>query len=884
MENEEANITVTYLDRKEKFRVNLSDQFEIFAYQLLSVFEGVPLELQYVDGLSMNSGDSLKESGIKSEGNYYLKKDVAANGALQQEMVGALAGSLQNVMQYTDPATMALCKSKVPLKILEQRAEDNVFKLADPRDEFIVQLLKWFKQEFFTWVNEKPCQSCKGKTANRGMLTPYPDELKYGANRVENHYCDKCHLSTRFPRYNVVTKLLETREGRCGEWANCFTAICVALGYEARYVRDWTDHVWTEVHSVSLDRFVHCDSCEAAWDTPLVYESGWGKKVSYVMAFSGREVVDVTQRYTQSYGLVLARRLLLSEKELREKLMILNATLRTSMDDWTVIQLQERQEKERLDFPLTAQRALSEAELAGRTSGSKEWREERGEMGSMTSTIRELKLDNATKLFSLGRDTKFDQLRLKGDAFVNENNILILTKNECDKSGAAWYTQTINIDDDFLATFTLCIGPRGADGMAFVIQAEGLDALGDKGGGKGYQGIRKSVAIEFGTYGAPDNKYIGIQSRGQQPNSASHDHSLALSDRSLKDFADGRVHYCAVLHRKGEVSVYLDGALILKHKAQLSKLIGTSNAFVGFTAATGGLKQAHEVGSWSLEVVKSGASSQSTNDAPLFPLASFNVINYVLVVKKLLELNKTEEKPLSTEHLNAFQSLVVRLSDETKKVEALGIDAIVHVLTHWNSRNAFPAIDVARMVLLHPDGYLRLVENDGKYLKSITEKLDVLLRGDLATNHMLCLRFYSNLFFKAGELSIDGMNEVIAINLDIYRNSYKRLETKNSNLLASIVSFLLNCALSFRSSKVTSCSVSTMVPLLVEISAEQCDVAIRIDALKAILVLLSHSREFDRSESWTQLLQSLPAGLQPINDEKLVALKDRILKRAKDSL
>lgn len=45
-----------------------------------------------------------------------------------------------------------------------------------------------------------------------------------------------------------------------------------------------------------------------------------------------------------------------------------------------------------------------------------------------------------------------------------------------------------------------------------------------------------------------------------------------------------------------------------------------------------------------LLVVKSGASSQSTNDAPLFPLASFNVINYVLVVKKLLELNKTEEK------------------------------------------------------------------------------------------------------------------------------------------------------------------------------------------------------------------------------------------------
>jgi hypothetical protein len=54
MENDEVNITVTYLDRKVPFRVNLSDQFEVFAYQVLSVFDSVPLELQYIDGVSMN--------------------------------------------------------------------------------------------------------------------------------------------------------------------------------------------------------------------------------------------------------------------------------------------------------------------------------------------------------------------------------------------------------------------------------------------------------------------------------------------------------------------------------------------------------------------------------------------------------------------------------------------------------------------------------------------------------------------------------------------------------------------------------------------------------------------------------------------------------------
>lgn len=125
-------------------------------------------------------------------------------------------------------------------------------------------------------------------------------------------------------------KLLETRTGRCGEWANCFTAMCITLGHEARFINDWTDHVWTECFIHETQKWTHLDPCENAYDTPLMYEAGWGKKLTYIIGTSKFDCVDVTPRYTQNRTVTKIRRKLVPEKWLAKVCQDRSAHLRAT--------------------------------------------------------------------------------------------------------------------------------------------------------------------------------------------------------------------------------------------------------------------------------------------------------------------------------------------------------------------------------------------------------------------------------------------------------------------------------------------------------------------------------------------------------------------------
>ncbi|MEU4242135.1 L-type lectin-domain containing protein [Actinoplanes sp. NPDC026619] len=185
--------------------------------------------------------------------------------------------------------------------------------------------------------------------------------------------------------------------------------------------------------------------------------------------------------------------------------------------------------------------------------------------------------------------------------------ILRLSAGGFRQSGSAWDRQMLDLTDSFESTFKVYLhhGQPGADGIAFVVQAEGPRALGGWGGGLGYRGIKRSVAVEFDTFQNtpdPSSNHLAVVLGG---NPDVH-HSVAEPSIPLygRPFL-ARVNYDA---DSNELRVYVKslraGAkeqLALKDTVDLAGETGSSDAWVGFTAATGAALSKQDIYSWSVQ-------------------------------------------------------------------------------------------------------------------------------------------------------------------------------------------------------------------------------------------------------------------------------------------
>ena len=218
-----------------------------------------------------------------------------------------------------------------------------------------------------------------------------------------------------------------------------------------------------------------------------------------------------------------------------------------------------------------------------------------------------------------------DGLILVGSA-RQRDNLVEMTRAQAYQRAAIWYGEKQYVKDGFTTTFQFQIREASAvsaDGIVFVIQNDNSSVIGASGGHLGYghsdgwetthegedRAIHNCIAIEFdtfenGEFGDPDADHISIHTNGMYPNSSDHVYSLG-SETAALDFSDGKIHTAKIIYVPGKLSIYLDSFVepVLAVSVMMTETLGLDSgaAWLGFTAATGGVVQHSTLLSWTGE-------------------------------------------------------------------------------------------------------------------------------------------------------------------------------------------------------------------------------------------------------------------------------------------
>jgi hypothetical protein len=199
-------------------------------------------------------------------------------------------------------------------------------------------------------------------------------------------------------------------------------------------------------------------------------------------------------------------------------------------------------------------------------------------------------------------------LALNGSAQVNGTR-LVLTPSASGQAGSAWWVDPVTIRNGFFSQFVFTLD-GSSDGIAFVIQTDGLGALGGTGSGLGYAGIPRSLAIEIDTFSFGGGSeleadHASIFTEGVDPNDSSDFNYLNWGPIPF-DVNDGQPHLAEIRYDGSNLALLIDGYSITGIAVDLEDILGASIldpngcAYVGLTGATGGAVAEQAIESWSI--------------------------------------------------------------------------------------------------------------------------------------------------------------------------------------------------------------------------------------------------------------------------------------------
>ncbi len=228
-------------------------------------------------------------------------------------------------------------------------------------------------------------------------------------------------------------------------------------------------------------------------------------------------------------------------------------------------------------------------------------------------------------------------------ATTGDGTVLRVAPASSGQSGAAYSTTPVTLGggDTFSTTFQFRFTNTGgidpADGIAFVLAAS-PGGLGSVGQGLGYAGVPNSAAIEFDTFdnGASDgnnSNHVALDTGGNL-------NEIAVGSpygATTCDFGSGNTGLgCMSNGDKWTVRIGYDGTnlttivqdaanpadtAISNYAIDLASVLGTSNAYVGFTGSTGAGWENHDILNWQFADTTQLVATPEPGSLALFCLA-----------------------------------------------------------------------------------------------------------------------------------------------------------------------------------------------------------------------------------------------------------------------
>ena len=190
-------------------------------------------------------------------------------------------------------------------------------------------------------------------------------------------------------------------------------------------------------------------------------------------------------------------------------------------------------------------------------------------------------------------------LTLNGSTKASNDSRLQLTDGGLNEAGSVFWNKLINIQA-FTTTFTFQLSEAKANGFTFTIQNLKPTALGGNSAGLGYQGIGKSVAVKFNFY---DYKNEGSDSTGfYTDGEAPLTPTINISPSGIFLSSDDAIQ-ATITYNGSKLTLTLYDGVVNKtfttsETINIPGVVGSSNAYVGFTGGTGGLSASQKIASW----------------------------------------------------------------------------------------------------------------------------------------------------------------------------------------------------------------------------------------------------------------------------------------------